>query len=609
MKSLLAVFLMAMIVSGLLLAGIPCFGLAQDSASFTISGYILDSDGHGIAGATIIFNVPEIIPAVYSDFSGHYVISAPAGIYHVNVWPPFDSNYLYYDEPVFVVGSDITKNITLVSGYKLSGYLTDSSGAPIRGALASLNQFYCGWYSNYMGYYFVTAPAGTYKLTIQPKTCPTFPTYTESHFVLTGDTVKNFTSTKAKTTTFSDNFDDGVSDSWTQHAGSWSGIDGEYCVSVGVVENGISTVDELSFTDGTIETKLRFTDPVGFRAGVIFRFVDPTHYYSVELGNEYDTLDMIKYTPQSPHYGETFAQLRADNLFQKDVDYQLTIIVSGNLFRCFINGEEVLTGTDNSYTHGGAGLRARRADVCFDNFRIENATISEAEPPEPENPELMAWWKLNEGSGTVVTDSSGNRYQGTIHGAHWMNYLGKISLYFDGVSDYVSLPSLDLTNLDSLTVAAWINSDLTEVGFIMYHGNLGEFQMGNGDLGQDTQDLNINSTHASFAVKLTDYQWYGVQSSSPMKPNIWHQIVGVWEKGVSLKVYIDGVLAGENDNIPAERLYNPGSWFPSSLGIYSQDKWNQQDFFKGQISDVKVFNRALTTQQINKIYYDVLFPN
>jgi hypothetical protein len=84
-KSLQAAFVIAIVVSGFSLAGIMRFGLAQESALFTISGYILDSDGHGIAGANIIFNVPQIVPSVYSDSLGHYVISAPAGTYHINI--------------------------------------------------------------------------------------------------------------------------------------------------------------------------------------------------------------------------------------------------------------------------------------------------------------------------------------------------------------------------------------------------------------------------------------------------------------------------------------------------------------------------------------------
>jgi hypothetical protein len=353
-----------------------------------ISGYVLDEEGNGLAGARVIFGVPDIVPSVSTDDSGCYKIYAPRGTYHVNVWPPFDSNFLSFDQQELIVGtSDFTKNITLSSGYKLSGYLTDYSGAPIRGALVLLDLFHCGWYSDSSGYYFVTAPAGTYTLTIQPQTGPSFPTYTENNFALTGDTVKNFTLTSANTI-FSDSFDDGVADGWTQWSGSWSVIDGEYCVSVGT--DGVSTVDGLDLTDYTVETTLRFTDSVGFRAGIVFRFIDMLHYYSIELDNEYDTLNLIKYTPNDPRDGETIAQLRADNLFQKDVDYRLKLIVSGNFFRCFINGEKALTGTDSSYTRGDAGLRARRADVCFDNFRIENSTTSPSPVPTP-NPSLSSY--------------------------------------------------------------------------------------------------------------------------------------------------------------------------------------------------------------------------
>jgi len=176
-------------------------GTSPTSNKTKISGYVLDPNGKGLARAEIIFGVPKIVPSVYTDHSGYYTIYAPAGTYHLNVWPPFDSNYLSYDQPAFSVGSsDIIKNITLSSGYKLSGYLTDSTGAPIRGALASLNLFHCGWYSNSTGYYFVTAPAGTYKLMIQPKKGPTFSTYTENNFVLTCDTVRNFTLTTSGNT-------------------------------------------------------------------------------------------------------------------------------------------------------------------------------------------------------------------------------------------------------------------------------------------------------------------------------------------------------------------------------------------------------------------------
>ncbi len=159
---------------------------------YDISGYILDSNGKGIAGAEIVFGV-TYVTSVISDAKGHYSTTAPSGTYHAAVWPPFDSNYLSYDQPGLTVESaDLNQNFTLDVGCKVSGYLTDSAGNPIRGAIASLGTHTSGWYSNNSGYYFTTAPAGIYNLKIQPRTGPNFPIYTETSFNLTGDVSRNF---------------------------------------------------------------------------------------------------------------------------------------------------------------------------------------------------------------------------------------------------------------------------------------------------------------------------------------------------------------------------------------------------------------------------------
>jgi outer membrane protein assembly factor BamB len=203
-KSPISIFLFALLISGLWLACVTHFSLAQDSTKFKISGYITDSSGRGIANANIIFNVPQTVPSVYSSSSGYYEIFAPQGTYHVNVWPPFDANYISYDEPGFTVGSDISKNITLYSGYKISGYISDAAGNPVVGACVFLenasNWYGSGWFSNSAGYYFLSAPAGTYTIDAHPRTGnyysgPTtdFPTYYEYNFTVDSNTVKNIT--------------------------------------------------------------------------------------------------------------------------------------------------------------------------------------------------------------------------------------------------------------------------------------------------------------------------------------------------------------------------------------------------------------------------------
>jgi len=189
-------------------------------------------------------------------------------------------------------------------------------------------------------------------------------------------TIDFMRTTKEGEALFFDDFNDGTADGWTEHLGTWNVINDEYFVTVGLVENGISTVNGLTLTDCIIEVTLRFSDTeVGYRAGIIFRYVDNEHYYSFEIGNEYDEIDIIKYSSKNPEYGEsrTFIQPSYGNssiIIDANVDYTLRIEVHGNMFTAYLNDQEVLSWTEETYSSGKVGLRARRADAFFDNFKV-----------------------------------------------------------------------------------------------------------------------------------------------------------------------------------------------------------------------------------------------
>ena len=325
-KIIKTVLMFTLVICSILVVSVP-FSSAQDSTKFTISGYILDTNGNGLKGANIIFNVPSVVPSVFSDSSGYYEIFAPQGTYNINVWPAFDSSYIFYEEMQFSVDSDITKNITLTLGNKVSGFVLDTEGNPVNQATVSLDNYLVGWYSNYSGYYFCTVPDGTYDLTVIPRRGNDhFSVYKESNVVVNGDVTKNIVVSNHTATpiippvvvepsdpqppvvvdpyepqepptsaVFYDSFEDGVADGWTEHQGSWEVTDGDYCVTSG--SDAVSTVDGLIYTDCTIETTFRFTDSIGFRAGIIFRFIDSTHYYGLHISNEYDSVGIAKYTP------------------------------------------------------------------------------------------------------------------------------------------------------------------------------------------------------------------------------------------------------------------------------------------------------------------------
>lgn len=211
---------------------------------------------------------------------------------------------------------------------------------------------------------------------------------------------------------------------------------------------------------------------------------------------------------------------------------------------------------------------------------------------------LVGYWKFDEGSGNTASDSSGNTNTGTIYGPTWET--GKIghALKFDGTGDYVSISPLNISGITSLTVSAWINSPFNQIGYVLYNGYNGESLLHNGERLSDGSVSGRYPNLASFSVKLQDGLWYDVYSSA-ISPNAWHHIVGDWIKGVSLRIYVDGVLMGENDIIPDYYLHNPGPAYNPRIGAYP---YTEPDFFEGLIDEVRIYNRALANGEIGILY-------
>ena len=70
---------------------------------------------------------------------------------------------------------------------------------------------------------------------------------------------------------------------------------------------------------------------------------------------------------------------------------------------------------------------------------------------------ILAYWKLDEDSGTAVSDSVGT-FTGILVGdPTWTNGRVGNALDFDGVDDYVTIPrEPSLEGMESFTYEAWI---------------------------------------------------------------------------------------------------------------------------------------------------------
>jgi len=202
------------------------------------------------------------------------------------------------------------------------------------------------------------------------------------------------------------------------------------------------------------------------------------------------------------------------------------------------------------------------------------------------DPNLMGWWKLDEGSGTTAIDWSGHDSHGALDGPQWVAGYDGSALEFDGANDTVTLgtgPALG--GPTDFSVTAWIKTSTTSAGVIIQQRNggyNGEYRFmvnGNGQL-----DLMLYGD--------SDYQ-YTFSTTKTVNDENWHHAVFV-RQGQSGYIYIDGNIAASESGT----LRSLDSSIQVAVGADVRDSVS---YFNGTIDDVRIYNKALTQDEIKQV--------
>jgi hypothetical protein len=206
-------------------------------------------------------------------------------------------------------------------------------------------------------------------------------------------------------------------------------------------------------------------------------------------------------------------------------------------------------------------------------------------------PNIISWWKFDEGEGSIAYDSAGNN-DGTINGATWT--IGQIdgALDFDGVDDYVDMADTVKDHLDtSYTFSIWIKPKT-----ILGIHSIAAYRRSTLDMGyQVLLQLQHNNSDVQFIVGSLGNNAVASYPDA-LKTNTWHHIVGIREENV-LNVYVNAV-----SGIPDSQTL--GEISPDNFKIGAIHCCDQviQSFFDGTIDDVMIFDGALSAQQVWEIY-------
>lgn len=256
-------------------------------------------------------------------------------------------------------------------------------------------------------------------------------------------------------------------------------------------------------------------------------------------------------------------------------------VASANAGTIFYGAGGIAIGRDGDY--GGAYFKGLVDDVRFYN---KDLSAQEVLDLYRQTSGLISHWKFDEGIGTTVADPIGGN-NGVINNATWT--AGKLGggLNFDGIDDDVQIPGL-LGQPQDITISAWANLSAKDTS--------GAELVSLGDHVAIRLDATTGGTRGFYYDGAT---WRTTSTGISSAGTGWHHFVYVVDDANNIqKIYVDGVEKGSTAYTQSISYAGLGSY--TFIGRHGNSSGNYD--FNGVIDDVRVYNRALSAQEIQDLY-------
>jgi hypothetical protein len=223
--------------------------------------------------------------------------------------------------------------------------------------------------------------------------------------------------------------------------------------------------------------------------------------------------------------------------------------------------------------------------ILFVAGMLANSTYAAIDPKT-----IVGLWLFDDNKGTVVTDSSGNKNNGTFKGSpKWVAGKFGSALEFDGTSSFVdcgNTATLDIATGGAITMCAWVNSKVGSTGILAWQGIMakrdGSYSYG---INLMTGSIQVYTSGTSgvqgFAYNLPKGEWVFICATMSKNPT---------------ELYVNGELFGGAGKGPgggvsssAANLFRIGT---SLLG---------SEFFNGSIDEVAIFNVVLAAADMKSL--------
>ena len=223
---------------------------------------------------------------------------------------------------------------------------------------------------------------------------------------------------------------------------------------------------------------------------------------------------------------------------------------------------------------------------------LSNIVYSQSIPSYVPTSGLVGWWGFNGNA----QDGSGNGNHGTVNGATLTTdrFGNQNSAYdFDGINDNISFSNVPFVN--QITISFWINIPFDGGGITIVQNS--PFFPYNTSFATSSRPSNYHQYILySNNCPLTTQNYYLNQSGSIV--NSWHNLIYTIDNNSDCRLYYDGLFQGLYDGSNFENCSN------SNTNLRFGGNWVTHDpqWFKGNLDDLGIWNRALTQQEITNLY-------
>ena len=167
---------------------------------------------------------------------------------------------------------------------------------------------------------------------------------------------------------------------------------------------------------------------------------------------------------------------------------------------------------------------------------------------------------------------------------------------FNGTDSYIKID--DLTNPSG----AWVHSVVAWINPLDLGGNFELTWIGDVDSTTTRQSFTFTTSGQAVTMGINSHN-VQFRLASPLTKNKWHHVVYTFNGGAAgsgstaYKVFVDGVEAYKTTGVGSGTLN-----LPAQTAIWIGRNHGGSNYFNGKIANLRLFNRALTTDEIYQLY-------